>query len=473
MDGIRAEFRKLARDLKPGSNWRRRLVINALPVVGAGAAGAGVLFARKRFDPPDADFVGRRVTFACAPADDAKAAEVRRALETAGADGASLAALRRAARRLRGPLERDVVAAELEVSRGAARGALYAGLVEAWRRAGYFAEPEEKRQSSFKQGVDLVSQMDESYGRDLCCEVPLCLLREEKDGEPPRCLGVEDWAAAADALQRHGVVRLKELVSPEQILALRQRLSMQSSALDRHRLDARGLPPIRTFNPIRLQEEDPELDPAVTTHGRRHFYLRGRVFEDAVRHVQAGAMPLVWEHLLRTAQASGSEVRVPYVSEVQLVVADPCAMEQFWHVDNAAGGLTLFVPLTAVPTDLGPTLFLPGTHHLMAQGKAPGVCLSSLFSSDGVASGTMEAGDALLYDARTFHRCSTNARYERTRVALIFRYDFVRPPGVGAFGTIGVSWMGNMLAMLQGVYARLPAPAPEAVASKAAGAGAA
>lgn len=34
--------------------------------------------------------------------------------------------------------------------------------------------------------------------------------------------------------------------------------------------------------------------------------------------------------------------------QVQLLVTDPCAIDQFWHVDNTAPGLTLFIPLTQV-----------------------------------------------------------------------------------------------------------------------------
>lgn len=103
---------------------------------------------------------------------------------------------------------------------------------------------------------------------------------------------------------------------------------------------------------------------------------------------QKGALPLVWEHLSRQRAAAGRQ-DWPYVSEVQLMVSEPCATDQsgllskgprvsrvrFWHVDNASSGLTLVVPLTAVPEDMGATLLLPGSHGLFSQASSSFICL--------------------------------------------------------------------------------------------------
>eukprot|EP00435_Cladocopium_sp_Y103_P075387 s7_g57.t1 len=47
---------------------------------------------------------------------------------------------------------------------------------------------------------------------------------------------------------------------------------------------------------------------------------------------------------------------------------------RFWHVDNAASGVTLIVPLTPVPEDMGATLLLPGSHQLFGQDPCPKKC---------------------------------------------------------------------------------------------------
>lgn len=263
--------------------------------------------------------------------------------------------------------------------------------------------------------------------------------------------------AASDSLEVHGAVVLRELISTEQVMRLRERMHLQSSQLDLAKCKG-GVPPIREFNSKPLQAEDEDLEPHMSTPGRKHFYLRGRIFEQQVAEAQAGAMPLVWEHLLKQGAPQGLK---PYLSEVQLMVSDPCAVDQFWHVDNAASGLTLVVPLTAIPGDMGGTLLLPGSHHLFSnQGTVSRVqnFFSSLLSANGQPSVMLNAGDAFLYDSRLLHRSAANRRYDRTAAVLVFRYDFERPPGMGLIAAQIWSWTGNLLSGLHRFYSRLPPP---------------
>jgi len=336
-----------------------------------------------------------------------------------------------------------------------------------WMKAGYLAEPVQRRTAHLaKMGVDSISNIDESYGRDIGSEVPLCLLAEGSDAETCR-LDAEEWAAAAQALDDHGVTLLQTLLPLSKVHELRERLHVHGSALDNTKKNstASGVAAVREYDCSPLQEEDPDLEPIQSTPGRRHFYLRGRLLEEAVKHVQTGAMPLVWEYLSRVApDPSFPSRRRPYISEVQLIVSDPCAVDQFWHVDNTAPGLTLLVPLTPVPAELGPTLFLPGSHHLFEErtGRFSRLrnFLASVLASDGVTVGAMGPGDALVYDSRIVHRGAANRKYNRTRVALIFRYDFERPPGIGPVGSQLMSWSGNIMSGLLSSYSMLPGSAP-------------
>jgi len=473
MDGVFAEGQKAFKDSVPNAATARRLGTRALPVVAAFVAGTGVLCWKKFRDPPSADFLGRRASFVCQARSAwvsrgmPDAAAMQRALEHAGAD---LAPLRRAARRMRGPIESELMAVEAALGKTAAesRSQLYAKLVQAWREAGYFSEPVEcKKPPHFFLGLDLVKQEDVSYGNDVGCEVALSLLRDEASAKAAgagEVHGLEpgEWERAAEALREHGVVLLRGLLPHDDVLAIRERLQVQVSALDWRRTRKGQMPPVRDFDPEGLLEEDPELTVVGSAPGRRHCILRRQVLEGPMRGAQAGAMPLVWQHLAADANAvsGGTEKRAPYVSEMQLLVTDPCAEDQFWHIDNRFRGLTLFIPITDVPADLGPDVFLPGSHHLFDEslGHFSRVrkFMSSFLASDGVSAGTMKAGDALVYDSRIIHRDAANTRYDRSRLALVFRYDFERPPGYGVLGTQLVAWSGKWLASLGGLYSSLP-----------------
>lgn len=484
MQGVAIEFRSVWKDI---SNWKgadwRRIGRAALPVAGAALCGAGALCVRKQRDPPEANVLATHGTFRCVPRSSLvqeslpTATSIDGALKDAGAD---LVTLRRTARRLRGPIERDLMVSELQLRQeaGLQRASVYQALVKKWEAAGYFSEPVERTRPRPKFiGVDPVTQVDETYGRDIGCEVPLCLLGEKaapaKNEETgPQTLSPEDWSAAAASLERHGAVVIRNLLPLQQVGALRQRLHLHSSALDVARSQGKLAPeavPVREFDDGPLQEEDEQLEPRMSTPGRRHYYIRGRPLEEAVKIAQAGAMPLVCELLDRQRQAAGlPEDCKPYVSEVQLMISDPCAIDQFWHVDNAAPGVTLVVPLTAIPEDMGVTFLLAGSHHLFEEGSRMsclGACIGSLLSGNSIPAVTMAPGDAFLYDSRLLHRTAANRRYERTSAVLVFRYDYQRPPGMGLVAAQGWSWAGNFLAALHRVYGALPGPVKESAST--------
>eukprot|EP00439_Symbiodinium_sp_Y106_P073893 s3505_g14.t1 len=470
MEGVTLEFRKAWHDLsKMKIDWQS-LGRRSLPFVAASALSTGALILWKQQVPPKADLLAASCTFRCA-ADTLPGVAER--LRSAGAEAAEVAALRLAARRLRGPIERDLMRCQLEerkLHQIQDVRALYARLVEEWRQAGFFREPlEAKRPRAANSGIDLVTQIDESYGRDIGSEVPLCLLAETEkvDADPasvPRLLPPEEWSAAADALERHGVAVLRGMLTLKEVGELRERVHLHSSAMDiaRSRCPPEAVP-VREFNHEALQAEDEELEPFMSAPGRQHYYLRGRIFEQAVRAAQRAAIPLVWEVLCRQHTAAGFlQTTKPYVSEVQLMTSDPCATDQFWHMDNTAPGLTLVVPLTAVPEDMGATLVLPGSHRLFGQELGlfakTRAFMSSLLLANSRPAVTLDPGDAFLYDSRLLHRTAANRRYDRMAAVLVFRYDYERPPGIGLLGSQLFSWCGNCLSGFHRFYCRLPGP---------------
>mmetsp|Transcript_60494 Transcript_60494/g.128245 ORF Transcript_60494/g.128245 Transcript_60494/m.128245 type:complete len:486 (-) Transcript_60494:53-1510(-) len=479
MDGLRIEMQKTMFDMRNTKFDWKKFGRRALPVAALGLAATAALCAKKQSSPPNPALLQTRLRFQCQPASTwekkgmlPSPASLEKSLKAAGLKPSEILSLRRAAQRLRGPIEKDIV--DIETKCQAARetggdasstcSALYREAVATWRQKGYFEEPQEFERPRSVGELNIITQEDESYGRDIGCPLPLLLTRTVDCPIDPQCLGAAQTEACADALEANGVVLLGNILARPEVQALRDRFQLQISALDQKKTKDGSFPPVRTFIPEALEAEDPDLVVVQSTTGRHHYILRGRPLEMAVSAAQAGAVPVLWTFLERAARAAGlPEDSRPYISEVQLLVSDPCAVDQFWHVDNTAPGLTLFIPLTEVPEDLGPTLFHPGSQWYY--GQVPGSSsvfsrlsnfASSFLSSEGVMVGAMGAGDGLLYDSRIIHRGAINKRYDRTRVALVFRYDFKRPPGIGVVGSQVLSWAGNSLALFQSFYSKLP-----------------
>ena len=130
-----------------------------------------------------------------------------------------------------------------------------------------------------------------------------------------------------------------------------------------------------------------------------------------------------------------------HVTQLQLLDAVEGSRHQIWHRDNAKPGLTCIIALGAdgVGTN-GPTELLLGSHGSL-------VCASRRKEPPLLGS-LLEAGDALVYDARVLHRGRGFAIGER-RPVLVIRWDSDRSPapGVGALGTLAQRGLGASLAL--------------------------
>jgi len=413
----------------------------------------------------------------------------QKSLKAAGGD---VQALRQAATRFMGPLERDLLVVEgileakgsnqpedlslaerlavrlgsagaevlkISSSSGAAaevRKQVYAAVLARWASDGYLATPPPK-QSKILNPITL---SEDSYGRDIGSELPCCRLRDSGVDDPVNTLDAQGWMQASESLQSTGAVLLRSALAASQIEELRQRLGVHMSALDVRRQTV-PFPPIREHEASALLAVDPELEPSQSSPGKKHYTLRGKALESVVTGVQAGLAPLLWEQLAQIASDRGlPRSKRPYLSEVQLVISEPCAAEQFWHIDNISPGLTVYVPLTAAPEEMGVTQFLPGSHFFFAKHLSIFRRIanwgSSCFASDGITGATMDAGDALIYDSRVLHRTSANRLYNRTRVDLVFRYDYERPPGITITDTHTLMIAGQVLSALLQFYRKLP-----------------
>ena len=155
------------------------------------------------------------------------------------------------------------------------------------------------------------------------------------------------------------------------------------------------------------------------------------------------------------------------LTDVQFLNAYPTSTNQIWHCDNKFKGLTAIVALKDID-DNGPTELILGSHssdyslrskYKMAVWKYMPQFLKEMedeSNKDGeiISAPTKpllacsNAGDAVLYDARIFHRGrGNNGQNETDRPVLVLRWDAARtpPPGTGLIVTTANIYWGKVL----------------------------
>eukprot|EP00929_Paragymnodinium_shiwhaense_P045301 TRINITY_DN23164_c0_g1_i1.p1 TRINITY_DN23164_c0_g1~~TRINITY_DN23164_c0_g1_i1.p1 ORF type:complete len:322 (-),score=32.87 TRINITY_DN23164_c0_g1_i1:218-1183(-) len=262
--------------------------------------------------------------------------------------------------------------------------------------------------------------------------------------------------AALAALNGWGCALLQGAVSRTDIAHLREALGLVggSSKFRQDAGQARRAGEVGQW----LLQKDPNIAMGRYTFGRLHCLLRGSpVFEPFALSIHAAVAPAV-HTFFGQAVASGGRV---FLSEAQLIVADSCAEQQAWHLDNGGRGLTVMVPLVDVPADRGPQAVLPGTHALheaaLTYRQRLRLCLSALSSSHGSTSPAVAntdalgrtskmwaAGDALLLDSRALHRALPNDSLGAPMSMLLLRYDLLDtpPPGLGRLSLLSARVLG-------------------------------
>jgi hypothetical protein len=172
--------------------------------------------------------------------------------------------------------------------------------------------------------------------------------------------------------------------------------------------------------------------------GRSHYELK--------EHANFLSIPsisrLIWEAkevaTVYTKASDTSRSKV-YLSTIQIVLSKPGSLEQIWHADNKARGITLIIPLVDIHSDdVGTTELLSGTHDLALSGHR---LVKPLFS----------LGEGLWMDSRMIHRGAANRSHESDlpvdRPILVIRFDREEtpPPGMGWLGASLVHLLGALL----------------------------
>lgn len=145
------------------------------------------------------------------------------------------------------------------------------------------------------------------------------------------------------------------------------------------------------------------------------------------------------------------------LTDVQFLNAYPDSTNQVWHRDNTCCGLTVIVALKNVRSN-GPTELLAGSHR--RDFSLWNVFRSAFFESNEALAvqpgqpllGCLNSGDAILYDARTFHRGrgyskSSIRESDLDRPVLVLRWDAPNtpPPGAGLIKTTANAVTGCFL----------------------------
>jgi len=143
------------------------------------------------------------------------------------------------------------------------------------------------------------------------------------------------------------------------------------------------------------------------------------------------------------------------LTDVQFLNAYPESTNQIWHRDNTCCGLTAIVALKDVRSN-GPTELLTGTHK--QDFSLWEAFQNAVFEEDDAARfslgqpllGVIDAGDAILYDARIFHRgrgYRKSSESDQNRPVLVLRWDAANtpPPGAGLIKTTANTYTGCFL----------------------------
>jgi len=208
------------------------------------------------------------------------------------------------------------------------------------------------------------------------------------NGHAPTAEQLGSWVAA---FERDGLVVLRGLLSGNEILELRERISEAFS--------------------------EPDPGGSTSTIIRDQMFLRGGVFEELidrspviefVEEVLGGDCHLIAENAIYTRPGEGIDR---------------------WHVDEAVlfprpAGVPLDrrIPLPCfivqalyylvdVDHEIGPTQFVPGSHR---SGREPDTELT--YEGQGAVSVIAKAGDCALQNGQTWHRGATNRSLERIRI---------------------------------------------------------
>ncbi|KAF4716032.1 hypothetical protein FOZ62_007304, partial [Perkinsus olseni] len=216
------------------------------------------------------------------------------------------------------------------------------------------------------------------YGYDVGSPVPNILTQPVPEGT--RTLDAHEEQKALELLKDDGFVRVSNLIDLDVIKSVRDKLHVKCPKVYQRGEEWEEMT-TQEVDTEDVEEGDEECFVVDSANGRRHYLIRRSQYEALAHGVLRGIMPLIYRYMEAersdTLLAKGSDAPkdtttpfkdiLPevqpvikddgsgpdlissvaprlYISDMQMVVANPVAQGQFWHLDNGAGGLTVVVP---------------------------------------------------------------------------------------------------------------------------------
>eukprot|EP00445_Apocalathium_hangoei_P089454 CAMPEP_0204205744 /NCGR_PEP_ID=MMETSP0361-20130328/70557_1 /ASSEMBLY_ACC=CAM_ASM_000343 /TAXON_ID=268821 /ORGANISM="Scrippsiella Hangoei, Strain SHTV-5" /LENGTH=408 /DNA_ID=CAMNT_0051169055 /DNA_START=37 /DNA_END=1260 /DNA_ORIENTATION=- len=226
----------------------------------------------------------------------------------------------------------------------------------------------------------------------------------------------------ADAVRRHGVAKVAVALRPATCAALLEFVLAERS---RCAAEVEAEPALGADRFSEVQTPRAGQDQPITRWDMR--LPLAPVVHDALRELLAGGDGTLGSTFELLTGGSGAELW-----ELGVVVSEPGAAGQPVHFDAPARCLfSAFVALQDVAPEMGPTMFLPGTHTQVAHRRFE--AHRAAFVQEAPATvARLSAGDAVVYDSRVLHCGGENiSTSQRILMYITFRCGDVDAQALG------------------------------------------
>jgi hypothetical protein len=278
-----------------------------------------------------------------------------------------------------------------------------------------------------------------------------------------------------DHMFQHGYARLKEVKLKNHAIKICNNIDLNSDNNDNNNNNNNQIAEHKALRPVEV------------TKGRFHLWLSTMYNHflasegaDGNKNNTNVANSDLWKHVVQEINRKLKPFVEQYfhhhkfndrnqyvMTQLQLLTSHPGSIDQFFHVDNTACGLTFVIALDDIFVEKGPTellyksyllhtstgdfnfskskLLLPSSTKFNTTDENDKATSKLLHSS---IYATMKRGEIFVFDSRTLHRGLGNVSSE-SRPVIIIRYDNIKhlPPGSGILRTMLLKHLATFLSL--------------------------
>ena len=248
----------------------------------------------------------------------------------------------------------------------------------------------------------------------------------------------EQGKAHAKVLREKGVVRIDNVLSPEQADAVRAYV-MELRQDSQEKVDSKQLRSLDRFADVLLKTNRCDLT----------LPIGPKVVADAL------VESLLHSPIAETMRSLLGKDAVLY--ELSCLISDPSSQRQVMHPDtpyakdDAPVLYTCFMALQDIQLDMGPTTWLPGTHTKDAHERFGNEAPTSdgdlsekdlLLKTGPVVLGLLKKGSCGIFDSRLLH-CGGANTSDQSRAVMYFSFRNPKVPNAGNPGSIRPNLIGK------------------------------